>query len=525
MVDIHQSTHVLIHPNDRMPEPKIRIQTTFPIIGIRERHYPNLQYLATAALSTTCSSACAIVWALDSIWTRLVATFLDGRHGRDMAHLLANDADLVLTAVELLVLAFPLLRAEGVLRLGHDDRSQAVAHNVGERAEHVHDPVDAEDQRHRPRRNVKLVQGRRHHDDGGGAHTGHTLGGHHEHEHHDDLLTDRLVHASGLGTEDRTQRQIQRRAVQVERVAEGHHEARNVRRHAVLLEGLEHLRQSGLRCGRRTHCTEDNDDEEDNGHVDGGDESSQTAQSRQTVRGDRIGNGETHTDGGRPDDDVHELEHHLEHGARELEDEVLVVLVQHRRGNAREDRGHQDLQQLGRALTAHHLAPRLGRQVLDPRFEREGGRGAVVVVALGQPDLAGLDDVDGEEAQDQRQRRDHLEVDDGLEREAPKLLHVLLVGDAHHERREHEWEHDELDWAQEDVLHGGGLLREGGGELTENDSDDHADDDPEGQRREHLALPRLLRWDGWVHGLVVVVVYGHCWLAAGDLRPGWRIEE
>jgi hypothetical protein len=98
--------------------------------------------------------------------------------------------------------------------------------------------------------------------------------------------------------------------------------------------------------------------------------------------------------------------------------------------------------------------------------------------------------------------RDELKVDEGLEREPPELLHVLLVGDAEHERREDEREHDELDRAKENVLHRRRVGREVGGERSQDDAETRAKHDPERQRREDGADQRLLGRS--LHGLVGV---------------------
>src|SRR4051794_26653416 len=64
---------------------------------------------------------------------------------------------------------------------------------------------------------------------------------------------------------------------------------------------------------------------------------------------------------------------------------------------------------------------------------------------------AGLDEVNDREADEERDGRDDLEVDERLRAHAADLLEVAAARDAYDERREDERRDDGLDHVQEDV--------------------------------------------------------------------------
>ena len=86
------------------------------------------------------------------------------------------------------------------------------------------------------------------HDQRGARHAGDALARQHEHAASRRAARPTLiVDAGGLGHEHHRERQVQRRAVEVERVAGRHHEAHDPARHAELLEHLHRARQRGVR--------------------------------------------------------------------------------------------------------------------------------------------------------------------------------------------------------------------------------------------------------------------------------------
>ena len=73
---------------------------------------------------------------------------------------------------------------------------------------------------------------------------------------------------------------------------------------------------------------------------------------------------------------------------------------------------------------------------------------------------AGLHDVDDDEADDQRERRDDLEIEQRLEADAADLLHVVHAGDAVHDRAEDDRRDQHLDQLDEAVAERLHLLAE-----------------------------------------------------------------
>jgi hypothetical protein len=64
---------------------------------------------------------------------------------------------------------------------------------------------------------------------------------------------------------------------------------------------------------------------------------------------------------------------------------------------------------------------------------------------------AGLEHLAHHQAQEERARGDHLEVEEGLEPHAPHALEVSHLGDARHHRGEHHRRHQQLDEPDEAV--------------------------------------------------------------------------
>ena len=151
-----------------------------------------------------------------------------------------------------------------------------------------------------------------------------------------------------------------------------------------------------------------------------------------------------------------------------------------RERDAEEDGEDGDLQDLafGDAL-GEVLREDVDEEVVPVRGRRSG-RPACVPGVNGEPD-AGLADVDGEQADGQRERGDDLEVDERLDAHAADALEVAVAGDADDEHGEDERSDDALDEPQEDVgeeaqLHG--ELRRVEAELR---ADDHRDEHPDGE--------------------------------------------
>ena len=135
------------------------------------------------------------------------------------------------------------------LPASHNRAGEAVAENIHRGAGHVHQRVDAQQDGHafhgQPEGGERAGQDHQ----GGARDSGHAFAGQHQGQHHEQLLAKRQVDARGLRYENRSQREIQRAAIQVEAVARGNHERHDMFRHAELLHVLQRQRQRGFAGG------------------------------------------------------------------------------------------------------------------------------------------------------------------------------------------------------------------------------------------------------------------------------------
>ena len=127
--------------------------------------------------------------------------------------------------------------------LGHHHGRQTVADHVGHRARHVHQLVNAQNERHAFQR--QSIAGERAGEDHERCprNSSDALAREHQRDQHGDLVTDREMHTCRLRHEDSRERKIQRGPVQVEAVPEGKDERYDSARHAELLEDLHGPRQ------------------------------------------------------------------------------------------------------------------------------------------------------------------------------------------------------------------------------------------------------------------------------------------
>src|SRR5262249_55070371 len=96
---------------------------------------------------------------------------------------------------------------------------------------------------------------------------------------------------------------------------------------------------------------------------------------------------------------------------------------------------------------------------------------------------AGLQRIGDNEPHDEGERRQHLEIDEGLQADAANLLHILHAGNAVHDRTEDDRRDDHLDRLNEGVPQGLHLLAQLWIEMTEQ----HAEHD----RGQHLEIEAL----------------------------------
>ena len=126
--------------------------------------------------------------------------------------------------------------------LRHDRGGDAVADHVGGRAAHVEEVIDAEQQQQAGLGNAELRQRRGDHDQRGARHAGDALRRQHQDREHHDLLADRQLDAVDLRDEHHRERAVHHRAVEIERVAERQHEARDAVAAAEALQLFQRLR-------------------------------------------------------------------------------------------------------------------------------------------------------------------------------------------------------------------------------------------------------------------------------------------
>ena len=177
--------------------------------------------------------------------------------------------------------------------------------------------------------------------------------------------------------------------------------------------------------------------------------------------------------------DVRDLEHRLGNGLAPGDD-GLALLPDQPQAYREDDAEGDDLKHVA---ACHCLDHRLGDDVekdLVPGLRLGGDLG---LRTHRQVDAdAGLDDVDGHEADDEGDGGDDLEVDDRANTHPADDLHVAGAGDAGDERREDQRGDDHLDHPEEELAEGAEVDRPLGMEAA----DQPACDDAEGQSDEDL---------------------------------------
>ena len=183
------------------------------------------------------------------------------------------------------------------------------------------------------------------HDERRARHAGDALARQHQRQHHDHLLAEGQLDAGELRDEHARERQIQRRAVEVEAVAGRQHEADDVLRHAEALHHLERLRQRRFAAGGRERDQErlaDGAQEREERHADqvrhaadddqrrrstrptyiSSDELAEREQDAEPLAADGRGNRRHHADRREHHHVAGELEHHLRGALEHVEDRL-----------------------------------------------------------------------------------------------------------------------------------------------------------------------------------------------------------
>ena len=183
-------------------------------------------------------------------------------------------------------------------------------------------------------------------------------------------------------------------------------------------------------------------------------------------------------DRGELHDDPRKLEHHVGHGFTKPEHRLLGAATYLRESDREQHGPENDLQHLvagGRVeKTLRHDVLEHGREGDRlARRRRRGGRHG------GRHTDTRFDDVDRQQPDEQRQRRDDFEVDDRFQREPADALHVIAVArDADDQRAENQRHDDRFD----DPNEGGRDRKQRNGERGKHNPDrnagEHRDDNP-----------------------------------------------
>ena len=209
---------------------------------------------------------------------------------------------------------------------------------------------------------------------------------------------------------------------------------------------------------------------------------------------DGVGDRRADTDRRVVHHDVRELEHRLGNGLAPG-DERPAFLTDHPERDREDDAEDHDLQHV---TVGHRLDDRLGNDVQQDLIPRLRGRRDPRLLAHRQIDANPWPHhVDGDEADDEREGRDHLEVDDGAQSDPSDDLDVPGPGDPGNQRREDQRCDDHLDQPQEDLAEGAEVRRRGGVVLADEPADDDADAEPDenllGKRQAASGRPFGLR--------------------------------
>src|SRR5829696_5245162 len=349
------------------------------------------------------------------------------------------------------------------LPLGDDHRGHGVADEVGDRPGLGHEAVDADDERDAHGGDVAegLQPGGQRHQAGAGD-PGCALRHQQQQQEQADLLADGHRRVRRLGDEDRPHRQVDARAVKVERIPgrDGHPDHRpgrpgvlqlshDPRQHRLRRRGTQYDQQLIFdqpdelqdveTPNKRSDPAEDDQDEQQAGQVEGRHEGRQVAEYPEVEPTHGVGHAAEGADRGRVQHDVHDSKDHLADRVDPGHDPG-AVLADRRERDAAEDGEEQHLDDLA-------LGEGTDEGVRDDvQQERsDSARGllqaaerllGVCWVGGDVESHSGLDHIDDNEADRQGDQRHGDEVRQGLDPEPTRLGEVAQRGDAHHDRGE-----------------------------------------------------------------------------------------
>ncbi len=342
----------------------------------------------------------------------------------------------------------------------------------------------------------------------------------------------------GLGQEQGGQGHVDVGAVEVEAVAGGHHQADDRLARPQPLQLLDQLGQGAFRRAGAQHDQQlladigqelqdreaagpgdrpqHHQHEQDGGDVEGGHQRAQLDQAGHAVLADGEAHGPERAQRGQLDHHVDDAEEQLGQVAHPGGHPV-AELTQAGAGKPRQHGDHQHLQEVALGEGPEEGVGDQVQQIIDKLLavmglvQVAGGdlgiqRGGIDVEAM-----ARLQDVADQQADQQGQGRDHLEIEQGLQAHPAERLDVAHVGDAAgHGQEDHRGDH-QLDQLDERIAQR--LQRH------PHVGPKRPDQNPQGDADQHLDIQRLQR-PKKTHSIPLVVLFVPGVRTPGNLRYG-----
>jgi hypothetical protein len=224
--------------------------------------------------------------------------------------------------------------------------------------------------------------------------------------------------------------------------------------------------------------------------IEQGNQRDQLPERADAVLPDRIGHGAEHAERGEPHDQPHRPEQHGRDGVDQRSNALALFAADQSEADAEDDGEKQHLQH----VVTRQRVERGGRDDVDEEAADAAALQLVGIVGIGIEGLgierrridvhavAGTEQIGQHQADDQRDRRHDLEIDQCLDADPADLFEVAGAGDAMHDHAEHDRRHDHRDQLQKGVaedLEADGKIRNG-----------HPEHNPEQQRRQNLNKQR-----------------------------------
>ena len=207
----------------------------------------------------------------------------------------------------------------------------------------------------------------------------------------------------------------------------------------------------------------------------------QAAEHAQSSMSHSVGHGCAHAERRHVHHDVGELEHHLAQALAKHQHGAAFGLAQHGQRNRKDQAEDHNLQH---CAVGDSLGNVLRKDVQDGVFRAELADGAGISRGRrGKLNAdAGLAQVDGAEAEEDRDGGDYFEEDDGAEAKPADLPQVGMPGDADHQRSEQQRRDDGLDQPQEDERQDAQVHGDIGEVVPNLRAQQHGDENPCGER-------------------------------------------